>query len=292
MSSQSLVLGASGFLGSYFCYSKNAPLQQFRKRTNQDINSKIYIDPWDFNQMQEAVTVHNINSIVNCIAVADIDLCEKDPEIAFKVNSVYPYELAKFCRDTGIYLVHVSTDSVLEDDNSLKSEMSPTSPKSIYGKSKLKGEEAVRSISSNFAVARVNFYGSSPKKNSLFDYFYNSLSSGLGANGFSDVTFSPLYVLDTVEALMLLVERKFGGLIHLGGSQSITKYDFAIEVAKHLKIEPELITESSIKSSPMGYHRGLNLAMDNKKMLEIYEPKFSLSEGIIHSITKRERADL
>jgi len=292
MNAKSLVLGASGFLGSHFCYLDNPPVQQLRANINQNMDSKIHFDPWDFNQIRDVVIEHNINSIINCIAVANIDLCEREQEIAFKVNSNYPYKLAKFCRDTGVHLVHVSTDAVLEDSTSLKSELSPTSPKSIYGKSKLRGEEAVKSVSTNFAVARVNFFGSSPKKNSLFDYFYSSLESGLSVKGFSDVFFSPLYILDTVEALAFLARSKYGGLIHLGGSNRLTKYEFGRAVAYALKLDLDLVEESSMKTLPMAYNRGLNLTMDNKKMLEIFKPKFSLAQGITDSIAKRKRSDL
>lgn len=292
MSSKTLVLGASGFLGSYFNRVENKPLQQFSRTLEHDRESKIQIDPWDFTSMEDVVTLNGIKNIINCIAMANIELCESDPEMAIKVNSNYPHKLARFCLNTGVHLVHVSTDAVFEDSEFPKNEMSQTNPKSTYGKSKLMGEKAVRSISSDFTIARVNFYGFSPKRNSLFDHFYSSLTGGRRALGFSDAIFSPLYVLDTAEALLLLAEKKYAGIINIGGTQSLTKYEFGIKVARSLKLEEDLIVESSIKELELAHLRGFNLGMDNKKMLEIFKPRFSLEQGILDSITHRKRAEM
>jgi len=290
MRSKTLVLGASGFLGSHFKHLVNQPLQQFRFIGESRNDCEVQVDPWDFDSIKEVVDIHSIDSIINCVAVASIEFCEREPRIAFKINSDYPGELAKFCISNGIHLVHVSTDAVLKDGVALKDELSPVAPNSIYGKSKLKGETAVLRASANFSVARVNFYGASPKKNSLFDYFYDSLLNGIPTNGFIDVFFSPLYVLDTVDALMFLAKYKKSGLIHLAGSQSLSKYEFGLEVAKLLGLPSKLIIESVMQKLSDANLRTLNLSINNSSMLQFFQPKYSLEQGINHSIVNRKSA--
>jgi dTDP-4-dehydrorhamnose reductase len=288
MTSNTLVLGASGFLGSYFKYLKKQPLQQFRSNKEVIDNSSVYFDPFNFTELNKMIDYHKIRSVINCVALASIELCEKEPKVAFKINTDFPHNLAKFCYSNGVHLVHVSTDAVLEDNVVLKNELSPIALKSTYAESKFEGEKAVRGISPNFTIARVNFYGSSPKKNSLFDYFYESILSGTPTIGFYDSIFSPLYVLDSAEVLKLLADTKMPGVIHLGGSEILSKYDFGQEVAKALGASSDLIVRSSIKDFSMARLRSSNLGMDNSRMLDFFTPKYSLLQGIIDSIKRRK----
>ena len=94
--------------------------------------------------------------------------------------------------------------------------------------------------------------------------------------------------MDAAEVLKLLADSKTPGLIHLGGSQTLSKYVFGKEVAKTLRVSSRSITRSSMKLLPMAQLRSSNLGMDNSKMLEFYTPKHSLSQGIIESIKKRK----
>ena len=141
-------------------------------------------------------------------------------------------------------------------------------------------------------MARVNFFGVSPKGDSLFDFFYNSLKQESVVSGFSDVYFSPLYVKDTISALRYLASNKNAGIIHLASSTPISKYEFGLKVAALLGLSTELIAETQAQDLPLGQLRSLNLSINNQKMLKIYQPKFSIEEGILQSIEQRKREDL
>jgi dTDP-4-dehydrorhamnose reductase len=252
----------------------------------------LIFDPWNTDELEKVIVDNGLESIINCIALANIENCESNEAKAFEINSELPRRLAELCKRRSIHLVHVSTDAVLKDTVGLLDENSSTNPKSVYGKSKLLGEEQVLKTSSLFTIARVNFFGVSPRRDSLFDFFYDSLRQESMVFGFSDVLFSPLYVKDTICALRYLASIKQAGIIHLASSTPISKYKFGLKVAELLGLSTELIVETRAKDLPVGQLRSLNLSINNQKMLQIYQPQFSIEEGILQSIKQRKREDL
>ena len=292
MISKTIVLGASGFLGSHFVQNEYPENYQFRIKPKASVPNHLIFDPWNTDELEKVIVDNGLESIINCIALANIENCESNEAKAFEINSELPRRLAELCKRRSIHLVHVSTDAVLKDTVGLLDENSPTNPKSVYGKSKLLGEEQVLKTSSLFTIARVNFFGVSPRRDSLFDFFYDSLKQESVAFGFSDVFFSPLYVKDTIYALRYLASIKQAGIIHLASSTPISKYEFGLKVAELLGLSIELIVETRAKDLPVGQLRSLNLSINNQKMLQIYQPQFSIEEGILQSIKQRKREDL
>ena len=292
MTSKTIVLGASGFLGSYFVNSEYPEIYQFRNKPKAGVRHHLILDPWDTDELEKVIVDQELESLINCIAQANIENCERNEAKAYEVNSELPRRLAELCKRRSVHFVHVSTDAVLQDAIGLLDESSPTSPKSVYGKSKLLGEENVLKTSPFFTVARVNFFGVSPRRDSIFDFFYDSLTQKNMVMGFSDIYFSPLYIKDTISALRYLAWNKNPGIIHLASSTPISKYEFGQQVAALLGLTTDLIIETRARDLTLGQLRSLNLSINNQKMLKIYQPQFSIKEGILQSIEQRKSEEL
>ena len=83
---------------------------------------------------------------VNAAGFTQVDRCEREPELARRVNAVAPAVLAQACAEAGVRLVHVSTDYVFPGDARRPyREDDPTGPRSVYGRTKLAGDQAVLS---------------------------------------------------------------------------------------------------------------------------------------------------
>lgn len=102
------------------------------------------LDITDATTVKEFVTQEEIDLIINCAALTNVDACETNPDLAFAVNSDGPLNLALAAQSIGATLVHVSTDYVFAGDTpAARIETDTVSPCSVYGKSKLAGEFAV-----------------------------------------------------------------------------------------------------------------------------------------------------
>jgi len=93
--------------------------------------------------------------VFNTAAYNAVDRAESEPDIAFKVNAVAPGLLAEECRDLGALLIHFSTDYVFDGKKTTPySEEDDPAPLSVYGRSKLAGEQAVRAAKGRALIFR------------------------------------------------------------------------------------------------------------------------------------------
>ncbi|MDO8754585.1 MAG: SDR family oxidoreductase, partial [Anaerolineales bacterium] len=146
--------------------------------------------------------------MINCAGLADLDACEEDPELARRLNSDLPEQMAKSCKARRIPFVHISTDAVFDGkSNSFYEEKDAPNPLGVYARTKLESERAVLAENPNAIVARVNFYGwSLTGKRSLAEFFLRNLTSKNNMTGFTDVKFCPMLANDTARTLVKMLK--------------------------------------------------------------------------------------
>ena len=283
-----LVTGASGLLGL------NLGL---RFASEQEITGVVYshsfshlpfpviaIDLSDEKNTGKLIEQSKPDLVINCAAMANLEDCEKKPLEAHLLNGEFPGWLAEKCERHSIKLVHISTDAVFDGTKNGKySETDIPHPLSVYAQSKLAGELAVRQIDQRALVLRVNFYGFSPSgQRSLAEFFLRNLENGTSIKGFTDVFFSPLYVIDLVEYLMHCVEKELAGLYHLCSSESLSKYDFGLRIARVFNLNGDLISPITVSDVDfMRAPRSKNLVLDAGKIEQaLARPTPSQDDGL------------
>lgn len=116
------------------------------------------VDQVDITKSDELIAyIKDINpyAVVNCAAYTNVDGCEKNEDLAMKINAIGPRNLAVAAREVGAKLVHISTDYVFPGNGtSPYKEFDATSPKSAYGRTKLAGENFVKDFSDKYFMIR------------------------------------------------------------------------------------------------------------------------------------------
>lgn len=206
--------------------------------------------------------------VVNCAALADIDLCEEDPELAKLLNTDLPRRLARACKLRSLPFAHISTDAVFDGQkDGFYGEEDQPSPIGAYAKTKLDGEWAVLTENPKAIVARVNFYGWSLNgRRSLAEFFYNNLTNNKSMSGFTDVIFCPMLVNETARILVKMFKRELRGLYHLVGPQAMSKYQFGVEIARRFHMRESDITPKSVNFSGLIAKRSNNLWLSTRKL--------------------------
>ena len=230
--------------------------------------------------------------VVNCAALADLDICEDDPELAKLLNTDLPRRLARACKMRSIPFTHISTDAVFNGQkDGFYSEEDPPNPTGVYAKTKLDGEWAVLTENPKAAVARVNFYGwSLSGRRSLAEFFYNNLSHNKSMSGFTDVLFCPMLVNDTVRTLFKMFKRELKGLYHLVGPQAMSKYQFGVEIARRFHMRESEITPKSVNFSGLIAKRSNNLWLSTRKLsTDLGEDLPDFSTGLDKFYTQYEQ---
>jgi dTDP-4-dehydrorhamnose reductase len=158
MSKKVLVTGAGGMLGSAVTSLFKDRWEVVGLKYQTDV-ARVFFDGMDHpvgidiashGSVYESLYRHKPDIVINCAAYTDVEGAEDSPALAYKVNGHGPALLAEECRKFGAKLVHISTDYVFKGNihGPVSEEVDPQ-PLSVYGRSKLAGEMAVRDVLPN-----------------------------------------------------------------------------------------------------------------------------------------------
>lgn len=266
-----LVLGASGLLGINFAMEASSDHGVVGTVHNMHIQDAPYetlvVDLLESDALPALLDKAKPDWLVNCVALADVDQCEKQPELAQALNVELPRRLAIEAAKRDISLLHISTDAVFDGQSGNYREEDVPSPLSEYGRSKLDGEHAVREANPDAIVARVNFFGwGISGKRSLSEFFYNKLSAGEVVLGLTDRYFSPLLVNDLSQLLLQMLEEGLSGLYHVASPVGLSKYDFGREIAQRFSFDQKLLEPVEAQSLNYAAARAQDLRLNTQKI--------------------------
>ena len=266
-----LITGASGLLGINLAQETMSEHEVLGVDRGKLVNAPFKVlkaDLLDSGIVNSILDSVRPNWLINCAALADLDACENNPDLARRLNIDLPAQIAKACKARGISFVHISTDAVFDGEkDGFYTEEDLPNPIGVYSQTKLEGEQAVLSENQKVIVARVNFYGwSLSGRRSLAEFFFNNLSDNKSISGFSDVIFCPMLVNDTARTLIKMLERRLSGLYHLVGPQAMSKYQFGVEVARKFSLRDSEISPKSIHASSLSARRSNNLWLSTHKL--------------------------
>lgn len=221
-------------------------------------------------------------AIIHCAAMADLNTAQNEPDRAYQINCTAAGELAAAASRWGIPFVHVSTDAVFDGKTGGYREEDPVNPLSVYGQTKLAGEQLVTKMHPDAIIARVVFFGWSVSGDrSLSEFFYNNLRKGEQIQGFTDALFSPLYVEDLAHTLLEMLDAGLSGLYHVVSPEHMSKYDFGVRIAQRFGYDPQLIEPVCMKTLSRGAPRSSNLVLNPEKVQrDLGHPLATVEDGI------------
>lgn len=218
-----LVTGATGQLG----LELRALLQ----------DKAIYLNRTELNlakpdKLERSLSQYKFTSIINAAAYTQVDLAEKERELAFKINAESPGVLAKFAHERGIPFTHVSTDYVF-DGTSTKpyKEEDAKNPQSVYGESKSVGEDNVVAHNPNALIIRTSWVYSTHGKN-----FIKTITK-LGHERdelkvVSDQLGTLTLATDLAKTIQQAMDKKLSGIYHYSHEGRSSWYEVAVMLKK------------------------------------------------------------
>jgi len=220
-----LVTGAHGQLGREFLASFQDRGVPWIATDRQDL------DITDDDQVRRFVEIRDITCIINCAAYNNVDLAEQEPEACRAVNTLAPGHLARAARERGVPFVTYSTDFVFDGETDRPYvETDPPHPLSVYGRSKLEGEQAVLQSNPQALVLRTSWLFGAHGVN-FVRRILELCESKNELRMVSDQVSAPTCTRDLVEATRLLLEAQASGLFHVSNSGVASKFEFAREIA-------------------------------------------------------------
>lgn len=266
-----LITGASGLLGGALLYRglNTADILACTHDTRlrpQGFDTR-NIDLASESHAKDLVAGFKPDWICHCAALTDVDLCQRQPESAYRLNVAASGTLARAAADHGARLLLISTDSVFDGSRGRYVETDATGPLNEYAASKLEAERRVREFLPEVLIARVNFYGWNLKpKRSLAEWILSQLEADVSVPGWTDVFFNPLFNMDLADCLNAMMARGLTGTYHVAGSGRFSKYEFARSVAVEWGYDPEAIRPTKLATAGMGAPRPLDTSLRCDKL--------------------------
>ena len=219
------------------------------------------LDICDLNAVERYFAANGIEVCINCAAYTAVDKAEDEPVLAAKVNVEAPKNLAECCQRHNALLIHVSTDYVFDGHGTLPyRESDATGPTSVYGQTKLDGEQAIIQTGCRYCIVRTAWLYSSTGKN----FVKTMLMLGdtkEEINVVNDQKGCPTWASDLAHAIYCLVEKYGKGPVHetfhFTNEGQITWYDFACAImeigGKHCKVNPITTDQYPTKAKRPAY---------------------------------------
>ncbi|MGH9040806.1 MAG: dTDP-4-dehydrorhamnose reductase [Acidimicrobiia bacterium] len=232
-----LVTGAGGQVGSELAAHLDHHETLSFDRTRLDVA--------DRTQVEQALGSILPDAVVNCAAWTDVDGCESDPERAFRVNALAVRHLAVACSRIGAHLVHVSTDYVFSGDkDGAYLEWDRPDPRSVYGHSKLGGEQELIAHARSWAVARTSWVFGRRGRN-FVDAILGRAREGGALQVVTDQQGCPTYAPDLAGMLARLATGRHQGTFHVTNQGACTRHELARAALELAGLDPATVGETT-----------------------------------------------
>jgi dTDP-4-dehydrorhamnose reductase len=280
-----LVTGSKGQLGNEVrVLAKTYPQFEF---IFTDIEE---LDICNQTAVDEFFAKHKIDFLLNCAAYTAVDKAEEDIDLCYKINKEALGFLGEAATRQGTKVVHVSTDYVFDGKSHIPyTEDMPVSPASVYGKSKLAGEQLLEAICPVSVIVRTSWLYSSFGNN----FVKTMLRLGRerdSLNVIFDQIGSPTYAADLADALLQIIsaENFVPGVYHFANEGVCSWYDFTISILKKSGIECQVKPIES-KDYPAKTPRPYYSVMNKQKVKSMYNIQIPhWEDGLQRCIAKLE----
>ena len=214
-----LVIGCRGLLGG-----------ELMRRFSSGAVKGVDVDSCDITRSNQIAAVFNESDpdlVINTAAYTDVDGCESDRERAWQVNAIGPANLARICRERDIPLIQISTDFVFSGRKNTPYRVDDDpEPISVYGSSKLGGEQAVQKSGVRHLIVRTSWLFGKGGKN-FIDTILAASRSRDSLSVVSDQVGAPTSAVDLAGALEKLIRADASGIVHFSNRGSCSWDEYA-----------------------------------------------------------------
>lgn len=272
-----LLYGGTGFVGSAInnafknSYTVIAP-------THSDL------DVTDFFFLRENILHTKPDVIIYASGLASVDKCEQEPQLASLLNTKVPGVIASEAAVLHIPVYYLSTDAVFRGNkkDSPYKETDRLDPFSVYGKTKVAGEEVILKSSAHNSVIRIicPFNAFYARKTDFVRLAIEKLSKHEHFPGITDQTMNPLYLPYLTKALLKLLSVNANGIYHLGATDCDTNFNIVKRLAKELHLDDSLISPITLET----FLKNKRALRSKYSLLDVSKFQRKFGEGILNNI--------
>jgi dTDP-4-dehydrorhamnose reductase len=233
-----LITGGNGQLGSDLTEQLTGSAE-LRSLTHADL------DIADDDAVARAIDDFGPDTVINCAAFHNVDLCESEEEMAFRINAVAVKRMAERCAQAGAKLVHLSTNYVFDGRAERPyAETDLPNPRSVYAISKLSGEYCALAYAPDALVVRgaglYGLYGSGVKGGNFITRVLTRAREEGEVTMVRDQRLSPTFTADLAAAIIAAIESDVAGVLHLTADGDCSWLEFTESIFEIARVSPKI----------------------------------------------------
>ncbi len=250
-----LVTGASGMLGSEVCkvfagtqdislFSTSRSMVERANHRTFDLLESSYTSLFEWSKP---------DVVIHCAAMTNVDLCEKDQDLAQAVNvgSVSKLLEAMRIKSTNTKLFFISSDAVKAEGQPMAIESCRTMPLNFYGQTKLDAEKLILTSNLQSTVIRTTIVGSKKHlgQSSFVDGIIERTKNKEKSHLFTDAIFTPISCMRLTETIQKILFLTLPKILHIAGAEAVSKYDFGTRLLEEMGLSSDFVDKSKLIES-------------------------------------------
>ena len=266
-----LITGVNGLVGnSLYKLLEESDHIVYSSSRNIEGLAKYKVDITNKNEVDSFFESEKPDLVINSAAMADVDLCEEERELCWKVNVEGVQNLVDMCNRYGSHLTHISTDYIFDGkkESGIYLENDKPNPQGYYAESKLEGERIILDSNISHSILRtILVYGLHNKPN-IVTFLKSYLEEGKSVNLVSDQVRMPTFVDDLSRACVSASEKKARGVFHICGPEQMSYLDIGNRIAEYFSFDKSLINHVQTKDLNQKAKRPFRTGFDLQKSKE------------------------
>jgi dTDP-4-dehydrorhamnose reductase len=273
-----LITGASGLYGSklaQMALAQNIEVYSSAIQSLSVYGSFVKLDISGKEQVEVAFKTIKPDIVVHAATLTDVDKCEANKELAWKVNVEGTKNIVEAAKTAGSFLIYISTDYVFNGEKGLYKEADKPDPINYYGLTKLKAEEIVQTQKEYFIARPSVIYGSTPAtgKVNFALWLIETLRKGERVKIVTDQWNTPTLNTNLAEMTLDVIERRLTGIYHMCGATRVSRLEFAEQIADAFGLDKGLIDKVSSSQFTWPAKRPMDSSLDTSKAQKMLRKK-------------------
>jgi dTDP-4-dehydrorhamnose reductase len=202
----------------------------------------------------------------------EVARCEDDPAGAYQVQVAGVRDLARTCKEYNIRLIQLSSDMVYSGEKGTPYTLQDTpDPISVYGKTKLAGEEALQEIGGRYVIIRSALVLGRGRfrRSGFLDWMVERIAAGKELPLFTDQLRTPLVVDDLIDTVFTLAESSYTGILLAGGDEAVNRVEIGEKLLAAMGVSCECIKPVTMDSLEHAVPLQRDLRLDNQKLKDV-----------------------